>query len=281
MKKMVITLCGLVAGIFSLILAGLPAQAAAPDIEMIAVKGGCFLMGDTFGSGSSDEQPVHEACLDDYSIGKFEVTQEQWQTVMGNNPSFFTACGPNCPVENVSWDDAQEFIAKLNALTGKNYRLPYEAEWEYAARSGGQKQQWAGTSDAGQLGAYAWFRDNSDKQVHPVGGKMPNGLGIYDMSGNVWEWCDEQYSVDFYTKSPKKNPRNSDNKPRKNPEEVDKHENGSKKNVRIVVSGGNQVARGGSWAYSADGLRTTDRGGSGPLHRSTDFGFRLVLPVVK
>lgn len=113
------------------------AYAGAPKIEMVQVKGGCYQMGDTFGDGVDEwEKPVHEVCVDDFTIGKYDVTQGQWEAVMGNNPSFFKSCGDNCPVEQVSWNDAQDFIHKLNEMTGEKYRLPTDAEWEYAARSG-------------------------------------------------------------------------------------------------------------------------------------------------
>jgi formylglycine-generating enzyme required for sulfatase activity len=182
---------------------------AAPKIEMVSVSGGCFRMGDTFGDGIPDERPVHEVCVDHFSIGKYEVTRAEWQAVMGNNPSNFI--GDRRPVVNVSWDDAQAFIRKLNRQTGKRYRLPTEAEWEYAARSGGKKEKWAGTSDPSQLDSYAWSKENSWLKVHVVGMKRPNGLGIYDMSGNVWEWVQDRYGDVWYEESPKDNPPGTEN----------------------------------------------------------------------
>jgi formylglycine-generating enzyme required for sulfatase activity len=228
---------------------------AAPSIEMVSVKGGCYQMGDTFGDGVSNEKPVHQVCVSDFQIGKYEVTQAQWVAVMGSNPSAFKECGGNCPVENVSWEDAQEFIRQLNDLTGKNYRLPYEVEWEYAARSGGRQEQFAGTSDLDELGAYAWFGDNSGKKTHPVGTRKPNALGLYDMSGNVWEWCKDWYDDKYYEKSPRKNPRGP-------------------------LSGSGRVLRGGSWNDSAGGARASYRFNS-PGFRNCNFGFRLVLPSVR
>ncbi|MBA4348368.1 MAG: hypothetical protein C0415_00040 [Thermodesulfovibrio sp.] len=170
-------------------------------LEMILVKSGCFQMG-------SDGYYAHEVCVDDFYIGKYEVTQGQWKAIMGDNPSRFEDCGDNCPVESVSWDDVQEFINKLNQKTEKNYRLPTEAEWEYAARSGGKNEKWAGTSNQSELGEYAWYRENSGDKTHPVGQKKPpNGLGIYDMSGNVWEWVSDWFDVNYYKNSPKDNPK--------------------------------------------------------------------------
>jgi formylglycine-generating enzyme required for sulfatase activity len=112
-------------------------------MPFVFVKGGCYQMGDTFGDGKSDEKPVHDVCVSDFYMGKYEVTQGQWKRIMGNNPSSFSGCGDNCPVENVSWKDVQDFISRLNRQSGKRYRLPTEAEWEYAARSGGKREKWA------------------------------------------------------------------------------------------------------------------------------------------
>ncbi|MDP2279759.1 MAG: SUMF1/EgtB/PvdO family nonheme iron enzyme, partial [Nitrospirota bacterium] len=186
----------------------------ATGMEIVFVKGGCFQMGDTFGDGESDEKPVHEVCVDDYYIGKYEVTQGQWKAIMGNNPSHFKDCGDNCPVEQVSWNDVQEFIQKLNEKNnppsppftkgGKGgFRLPTEAEWEYAARSGGKSERYSGGND---IDSVAWYNKNSGGKTHPVGTKQPNGLGIYDMSGNVWEWVNDWYDEFYYKNSPKNNP---------------------------------------------------------------------------
>lgn len=130
---------------------------------------------------------------------------------MGKNPSRFEQCGPDCPVENISWNDAQEFIKKLNTQSSKQYRLPTEAEWEYAARSGGKDEKWAGTNEEDTLSRYAWYGINSNKKTHKVGMKKPNSLGLYDMSGNVEEWCQDWYSESYYDESPKDNPSGPDN----------------------------------------------------------------------
>ncbi|MBI3600779.1 MAG: formylglycine-generating enzyme family protein, partial [Nitrospinae bacterium] len=171
-------------------------------MEIIFIKGGCYQMGDTFGDGESDEKPIHEVCVDDFYMGKYEVTQKEWQSIMGNNPSYLKNCD-NCPVEQVSWNDVQEYINKLNQKTGKKYRLPTEAEWEYAARSGGRSEKYSGGNN---IDSVAWYNSNSNSKTHPVGQKEANGLGLYDMTGNVWEWCQDWYDSDYYRKSPKNNP---------------------------------------------------------------------------
>ncbi|HUU49733.1 MAG TPA: formylglycine-generating enzyme family protein [Nitrospinota bacterium] len=178
-------------------------------MEFVFVKGGCFEMGDTFGDGDSDERPVHTVCLDDFYMGKYEVTQGQWEILMDSNPSYFKL-GDDYPVDNVSWNDALEFIKKLNHKTGKAYRLPREAQWEYAARSRGKRDKWPGTSSESELEEYVWYDKNSGERTHPVGQKRPNNLGLYDMGGNVWEWCFDWYHKDYYSKSPKKNPEGLD-----------------------------------------------------------------------
>lgn len=229
-------------------------QAAGPQIELVKVKGGCYKMGDTFGEGNSDEKPVHEVCVNDFFIGKYLVTQADWKAVMGTSPSHFS--GDRLPVESVSWNDTQEFITNLNLLTGKRYRLPTEAEWEYAARSGGKNQAWAGTSDAARLREYAWYKDNSGGKTHVVGKKKPNGLGLFDMSGNVWEWVQDRYESNWYVESPRKNPQ------------------GPK-------SGSYRVQRGGSWFNSAENIRVSHRYWREPTDRDARLGFRLVLPATR
>jgi formylglycine-generating enzyme required for sulfatase activity len=234
---------------------------AAPDgqgmidqvtrMEFVKIPAGCFQMGDFSGRGESDERPVHEVCLDAFYIGKYEVTQEQWQTVMGANPAFFKQCGNNCPVENVSWSDALRFIKKLNGKSGRNYRLPTEAEWEYAARSAGRSEVFAGTNAT--VDVAGWYETNSGNKTHQVGQKQPNGLGLFDMSGNVAEWVQDLKGD--YAAGKVKNPAGSN-------------------------SGNNRVARGGSWLDDATGLRTSYRSELGPKVRTNLFGFRLLLPTL-
>ncbi len=226
-------------------------EASAVNMEFVLVKGGCYQMGDSFGDGYADERPVHEVCVNDFFMGKYDVTQGQWKELMGDNPSEFNLCGDNCPVENISWNDTQGFIEKLKQRIGKNYRLPTEAEWEYAARSGGKKERWAGTNSESELGEYAWFDANSGDKTHPVGKKKPNGLGLYDMSGNVWEWCQDLYHENYYKNSPKNNPSGPD-------------------------SGTNRVLRGGSWFNGAGYTRTEKRLSIIPDYRDSNDGFRLV-----
>jgi formylglycine-generating enzyme required for sulfatase activity len=237
-----------------------PTSAAKPveykdsvaGMEFIFVKGGCYEMGDTFGDGLYKEKPVHEVCVSDFYLGKYEVTQGQWKKVMGSNPSILKSSDDH-PVENVNWNDVQEFIRRLNQTSGKNYRLPAEAEWEYAARSGGKKEKWAGTSNESELGEYAWYTANSGSQTHPVGQKKPNGLGFYDMSGNVWEWVNDWYDENYYKTSPKNNPRGPDR-------------------------GSERVLHGGSWRGSPGTVRAAFRFRGNPASRDEGIGFRLGIP---
>ena len=172
--------------------------------KMIRVEGGTFTMGATDEQGeyaANDEFPTHSVTLDSFLIGEAEVTQELWEVVMGNNPSYNK--GAQRPVENVSWNDCQYFIQKLNQLTGKVFRLPTEAEWEYAARGGKQSKGYK-YSGSNNIDDVAWYKDNSGSKTHPVATKQPNELGIYDMSGNVWEWCQDWYGL--YSSSSQTNP---------------------------------------------------------------------------
>jgi len=219
-------------------------------MEFVFVKGGCFEMGDTFGDGDPDEKPVHEVCVDDFYLGKYEVTQEQWEIVTGNNPSRFKE--RDRPVEQVSWNDVQQFIRRLNDQSGRKFRLPTEAEWEYAARSGGRREKYAGTDQEGELGQYAWYVVNSGRITHPVGKKRPNGLGLYDMSGNVWEWCADRYGENYYQGSPKNNPEGPFN-------------------------GSYRVLRGGSWFDDPGFMRAAFRYRFPSAIPGSLYGFRLGL----
>lgn len=229
--------------------AGMSAASRAAAIQsirdnLVRIPADSFTMGST--NGDSDEKPAHQVTIgQSFYMGKYEVTQAQWQAVMGSNPSEFK--GDNLPVENVSWNDAQEFIGKLNARNvGYVYRLPSEAEWEYACR--------AGTSGdyAGNLDAMAWYDGNSNSTTHPVGSKQPNSFGLFDMHGNVYEWC-EDWNHGSYAGAPT---------------------DGS-----AWLSGGEQksrVLRGGSWGSLATRLRSAYRYYFAPDTRGSNIGFRVV-----
>ena len=219
--------------------------------KMVKVAGGTFQMGATSEQGSdadSDEKPVHSVTLPDYYIGQTEVTQELWQAVMGSNPSYFKGDNQR-PVEKVSWDDCQEFIEKLNRLTGKSFRLPTEAEWEYAAR-GGNKSKGYKYSGSNNPDAVAWYDDNSGGNTHTVAQKQANELGLYDMSGNVWEWCKDWYGG--YSSNSQNNPIGAS-------------------------TGSYRVLRGGSWGSYARSVRVSSRHNCAPVYRYFNFGLRLAL----
>ena len=220
--------------------------------EMLFVQGGTFTMGCTDEQGSdcdSDEKPAHQVTISDYYIGKYEVTQGLWKKVMGINPSYFKNCGDDCPVESVNWNDCQEFISKLNQLTGKRFRLPTEAEWEYAARGGNKASYQTKYAGSNALGEVAWYNGNSNSQTNTVGTKKPNALGIYDMSGNVWEWCNDWYGD---------------------------YSSGGVTNPKGVTSGAKSVIRGGSWFNFGINNRVSLRNDSNPSYRSYCYGLRLV-----
>lgn len=216
--------------------------ATPSDIAFVPIKGGCFQMGD------ADDKTLHEVCVSDFTLGKYEVTQGQWQAVMGSNPSRYSSCGSDCPVDQVSWFDIQEFINRLNAKGDSQYRLPTEAEWEYAARSGGKNEKYSGGND---VDAVAWYDRNSGGKPHKVGSKKANGLGLYDMSGNAWEWVNDCYREDYSKNSPKNNPQG--------PNCADR-----------------RVLRGGSWFNTVKSSETTYRLRDNPgFSYHFSFGFRL------
>ena len=218
------------------------------EYPMVYVSGGSFDMGATSEQGSdaySDEKPVHRVTLSSYSIGKYEVTQELWEAVMGSNPSKYK--GSRRPVEKVSWNDCQEFIRKLNDLTGASLRLPTEAEWEFAARGGNSSRGYK-YSGSDRIGDAAWYYDNSGSETHAVGGKSANELGLYDMSGNVWEWCSDCYGA--YSSSSQTNPKGPG-------------------------SGSNRVIRGGCWINNAGYCRVSNRDNDTPDDRFSFVGLRL------
>ena len=206
--------------------------------EMVKVDGGTFSMGSY--AGNSNEQPVHSETVGTFYIGKTEVTQKLWAAVMGTNPSKFR--GENLPVEMVSWFDCQEFVDRLSRITGRIFRLPTEAEWEYAARGGNKSRNYT-YSGSNDLYRVAWYTENSGRMTHPVGQKLDNELGIYDMSGNVWEWCSDNYSDNYSS------PSNS--------------------SCRVL--------RGGSWYYAPACCRVAGRDYNSPGNRFDSSGLRLAL----
>lgn len=221
----------------------------AKVIEMVFVEGGEFIQGSF---REHDEKPLHSVHVDDFFIGKYEITQRQWKNIMGGNPSFFDYCN-ECPVENVSFKDIEDFIQALNAETGANYRLPSEAEWEYAARGGNKSMGYvfSGGDDPDEV---AWYSGNNKQHTRKPGLKKPNELGIFDMSGNVMEWCGDWYRNTYYTEAPFKNPQGPS-------------------------SGTHKVIRGGSWNNSKDKIRSTNRAYAVQGSKYDDLGFRLARDV--
>jgi len=242
--------------------------------EMVLVNGGTFLMGCSTEQGrdcNEDELPLHSVTVGSFYIGKYPITQKQWQLLMGdavekphgqgneNSPVYGEGGeyhpygygeGDDFPRYYVSWEEAQEFIRRLNGATGKNYRLPTEAEWEFAAR-GGDKSKGYKYSGSDNLSDVAWFGENSGDKTHSVGTKAPNELEIFDMSGNVWEWCCDWYGV--YSDSAQTDPAGSS-------------------------SGSARVFRGGSWGCDAKSCRVSHRDDGTPTPRCGDLGLRVVLP---
>lgn len=221
------------------------------SFKMIRVKGGTFTMGATTGqrNGALDsEYPAHEVMLSTYYIGATQVTQKLWQAVMGSNPSRFIG-DLNRPVECVSWLECQEFVKRLNEMTGRRFRLPTEAEWEFAARGGNKSgnYRYAGSDN---LDDVAWYDVNSVNEPHPVATKIANELGLYDMLGNLWEWCQDWY---------------------------DDYNSGSQTNPTGPNEGYYRVSRGGSWRNDPSFFRMSFRSGNNPAYKWDDRGFRLAL----
>ena len=219
--------------------------------KMVAVEGGTFTMGATAEQGSdadTNEKPAHQVTLSSYSIGETEVTQALWVAVMGSNPSYFTG-NLQRPVERVSWNDCQTFISRLNDLTGKNFRLPTEAEWEYAARGGNKSQgyKYAGSND---INTVAWYGSNSGATAQPVATKAHNELGLYDMSGNEWEWCQDWYGS---------------------------YSSGAQTNPTGPSTGSGRVFRGGCWGNGARHCRVSYRAFKYPTYTGSGLGLRLVF----
>jgi formylglycine-generating enzyme required for sulfatase activity len=219
--------------------------------EMVEIPQGSFTMGSN--NGEEDERPAHNVTIaKSYAIGKTEVTQEQWVALMGDNPSYFATCADTCPVEQVSWDDAQLYLKKLSLKTGKQYRLPSEAEWEYACRAGSDQEYCGGES----LENTAWYSYNSgnifSKGPHPVATKKANAFGLFDMSGNVWEWVEDTYH-DNYQGAP---------------------DDGS-----AWQGGSMRVLRGGSWGYDPKFARAAARSKFSSNYRYFSYGFRVALTL--
>ena len=215
--------------------------------NMVWVTGGSFVMGNNI--SEPDERPAYEVVIDGFAISRYPVTQRQWMVIMERNPSDFPGCD-QCPVDKVSWDDAQVFIQKLNVLTGKKYTLPTEAEWEYAAKGGRDAPgnfRYAGSDDIDSVG---WYAGNSGRMPHPVGQKKPNELGLYDMTGNVWEWCQDWYAKFYYEQNESNNPQGP-------------------------PSGSGRVRRGGSWYTQSTNCKTSTRNNVRQDYFDDIGGFRL------
>ncbi len=266
------------------------------EMEFIFVKGGCYQMGNTFESSegkaipyqpiyfedyaqATDEEPIHEVCVSDFYLGKYEVTNRQyrqfahetgshlpeWEENEGNNNIYtggnehYTIMGDaltadDHPVVGISWNDAAAFTEWLSGKTGRTFRLPTEAQWEFAARSGGKSEKWAGTSDLSSLRKYAWFADNANGTTRAIGQKLPNALGLHDMSGNVWEWCQDWYGDHYYGSSPRNDPQGP-------------------------PDGTMRVLRGGSWISIPASVRAANRDWGYPSGRTSIYGFRVATPA--
>lgn len=214
----------------------------------LRIPGGCYQMGED--TGYEYERPAHEVCVQDFYLGQYEVTQKQWESLMGTNPSRFK--GPDHPVQRITWNDAQAYIAKLNALEETDlYRLPTEAEWERAARGGTTTRYYWGNEIDND---YAWYYGSSNFQSHPVGTAKPNPFGLYDMLGNVWEWVSDWYDFDYYKKSPRENPQGPE-------------------------TGTLKTRRGGSMANLASYVRSASRYRGKVDHPHYILGFRVARSI--
>lgn len=251
-------------GAGSSLFTNIPYRDPVTGMEFLFVEGGCFEMGDTYREGYFAERPVHSVCIDNFYIGKYEVTHAEWRVIMGDQLPHSESID-SLPKSNVNHEDILSFTAKFSQRTGKKFRLPTEAEWEYACRSRGMKERFSGFNNKNQIFLYANFCDvnctydwmtgdqnDGHKDAAPVGSYKPNGLGLYDMSGNVWEWVADWFDEEYYKKSPKNNPRGPH-------------------------SGRDRVVRGGCWLNSPNYLRCSYRFGLNPLLRETDIGFRVVM----
>jgi len=231
------------------------ADPVAPTIELVDVPGGCFAMGAA--DGEKVERPVHRVCVDSFRIGKYEVTQAQWRAAMGSNPAVFQDCGGDCPVENVSWDETQQFLKQLNDENAGVFRLPTEAEWEYACRGAGGAEEYTGGVPGSRVGQVAWFnRQDGVEGPRAVGKKPANTLGIHDMAGNVWEWVQDTFLP--YASAEQNNPR-----------------------MEAETRRG-RVIRGGGWdVVRARYLRCATRKGYVSSRGDKRFGFRVVQELQK
>ena len=222
-------------------------------IEFVRIPGGEFMMGAA--DGRDDERPPHRVRLRTFYLARFEVTQAQWRAVTGSNPAHFNSCA-SCPVEQVSWEDAQLFLRQAGEKAGVALRLPTEAEWEYAAGGGGRHERWPGTSDEDELPAFVWYKGRFEGKTHPVGQKKPNAFSLGDLGGNVAEWCSDWFDPEYYRVSVIDDPGGPD-------------------------AGTRRCVRGGSFLSGPDEVRTACRWGSDPAARRRSIGLRLARDAVE